>query len=295
MSTAINRLYTFLYKKIINACFYLCLLVLLWGVLQVFCFTSFYVPSDSMEPVLTPGDYILVNKTVKGPRLFNIFTSLEKKHTPIYRMPGFGTFKRNDVLVFNIPYPLTRDSISFDVMKYYVKRCIALPGDTIEIRNGYFKVNDTDMELGNPQMQAFISTWPDSLAKELKMNAYPRDEKLQWTIKEFGPLPVPAKGQQVEMNRTNWALYQRLIHWEQKQRPVLYGETVYLGDSLISTYTFGQNYYFMAGDKLSNSKDSRYWGMLPEEFIVGRADYVWLSREPRSEKVRWNRLMKRIQ
>ncbi|NDV81656.1 signal peptidase I [Bacteroides sp. 51] len=283
-------------NKLLNLCFYLCLLAVLWGVIQVFCFTSFHVPSDSMKPALLPGDNILVNKMVGGPRLFDIFASLDKKDIDIYRLPGFGSFKRNDVLVFNYPFPGRKDSIGFDVMKYYVKRCIALPGDTLEIRNGYFHIRGVEQELGNREMQEFISNLPDTSDGRTVMRSYPRDKTLGWTIKDFGPFPIPCKGQQVQMNRENWLLYQIAIFWEQKKRPIYKKDgCVYLGDSLLTTYRFEKNYYFMAGDRLKDSEDSRYWGLLPEEFIVGRADFIWLSKKRKNREINWERLMKEIQ
>ena len=66
-----------------------------------------------------------------------------------------------------------------------------------------------------------------------------------------------------------------------------------LGDSVVTAYTFREDYYFMAGDKALNSQDSRYWGLLPESFIVGRAFAVWWSEDERG-KTRWNRVWKRI-
>ena len=96
-----------------------------------------------MGPALKDGDRILVNKMIKGARLFNVFAALDNKDVTIYRMPGLGHFKRNDVLVFNFPYQMNRwDSIRMNVMQYYVKRCIALPGDTLEIRGGFYKCVD---------------------------------------------------------------------------------------------------------------------------------------------------------
>jgi len=280
-------------NKLLNICFYLCLLAVLWGIIQVFCLTSFHVPSDSMRPALSPGDNIIVNKMVGGARLFDIFASLNNEEINIHRMPGVGSFKRNDVLVFNYPFPGRKDSIGFDVMKYYVKRCIALPGDTLEIRNGYFHIRGVEQELGNIDMQQFISNLPDTLTDKI-MRSYPKNKEMGWTIKEFGPFPIPRKGQEVQMNRENWLLYRLAIFWEQKQRPTFADGHVYLGDSILTTYRFEKNYYFMAGDKLKNSQDSRYWGMLPEEFIVGRTDYVWLSRDHKTGKIRWDRFMKKV-
>ncbi|WP_435653839.1 signal peptidase I, partial [Bacteroides acidifaciens] len=108
--------------------------------MQLFCFTSFRIPSDSMEPALKDGDRILVNKMIKGARLFDVFAALDNEDVTIRRMPGWGSFQRNDILVFNFPYQMNRwDSVRMDVMQYYVKRCVALPGDTLEIRGGFYK------------------------------------------------------------------------------------------------------------------------------------------------------------
>lgn len=281
----------------INVAFYSCVCVALWIVMQVCCFTTFSIPTVSMEPTLIPGDVILVNKVAGGGRLFDILAAAEKKEVNIYRLPGVSSFKRNDVLVFNFPYPGPWDSIEFDVKLYYVKRCVGLPGDTIAILNGHFKLCGTDTQVGNLDMQEIVSALPDTITIEqgIEMNTYPWNAEVGWTIKEFGPLPIPQKGQEVKMDKRTWLLYRTLINWEQKQQLKLDGEQVYLGDSLISSYTFKENYYFMAGDKLIDSQDSRYWGLLPEEFIVGRADYVWTSKDNHTGKRRWNRFMKRIQ
>ncbi|NDW11628.1 signal peptidase I [Bacteroides sp. 214] len=262
----------YILNKLLDVTFYLVLLALLWGVLQVFCFTSFNVPSDSMQPTLVPGDRIVVNKLAGGARLFDLFAALNRKPFNIYRMPGFSSFNRNDVLVFNYPYPDRKDSISFDIMKYYVKRCIGLPGDTVEIRKGYFRVRGVEQALGNMEMQAIVANLPDTIKE---MRAFPKSQMLPWTIKEFGPFAVPAKGQVVQMSKENWRLYRFLIFWEQQQRPILQDDVVYLGDSIITEYSFRKDYYFMAGDRLINSQDSRYWGVVPEEYIVGKVAFAW--------------------
>ncbi len=282
-------------NRIMNLFFYLCLLVVILIVLQVFVVTSFNIPSDSMAPSMQPGDVILVDKCTKGARLFDVLGALNHEPVDIHRMPGWRKYKRNDILVFNFPYQEQRwDSINLDVMKYYVKRCVGLPGDTLEIRNGYYKIGGIRERVGCLIAQQQITELPDSGASVV-MHSFPWSEKLKWTIKEFGPLPIPMKGQKARMDSTSWSLYQQLIGWEQKQRLHINGNgDVYLGDSLIREYCFKENYYFMAGDNAYNSQDSRYWGLLPESFIVGRAVMIWKSVDIAGH-IRWNRILKKVE
>ena len=106
--------------RIVNFAFGVCIAIIVFLMLQLFFVTSFKIPSDSMEPVLQGGDYILVDKCSRGARLFNVTASLEGKKVDIYRVPGWRKFKRNDVLVFNYPYSKRKDSIGLDAMIYYV-------------------------------------------------------------------------------------------------------------------------------------------------------------------------------
>ena len=89
----------------VNVLFGIAILIVGWLCLQVFVFSSFRIPSRSMEPELTINDYVLVLKPIIGPRIFNVFASLRGEQVAIYRLPGFRRIKRNDVLVFNNPYP----------------------------------------------------------------------------------------------------------------------------------------------------------------------------------------------
>lgn len=281
----------------VNVLFYLCMLAVILVVLQVFVVTSFKIPSDSMQPSLWPGDCILVDKCSGGAHLFNIFDAVDGKEVEIHRVPGWRKFRRNDVLVFNFPYrPQRWDSIAFDVMRYYVKRCVAVPGDTLEIRGGYYKIFGHDDTVGYLPAQREIAQLPDSGATGVEMNTFPWNKKMGWTVKEFGPLPVPAKGQVVKMDSLSWLLYRQLVGWEQKSRlRIDEVGNVSLNDSVIHEYRFCENYYFVAGDKVENSQDSRYWGLLPEPFIVGRAWMVWKSVDVDRGKVRWHRIFKGIE
>ena len=272
--------------RLLTLAFGVCVLALVWVLVQVTSFTSFRVPSPSMYPTLMPGDYILVNKWLMGARIFDIWEAVEDKEVPIYRLPGLRKVKRNDVLVFHYPYPEREDSISMDMLLYYVKRCIGLPGDTVEIRKGCYWINGTRKDKRWARMDTRQESWQDDRQWNVELG---------WTVQQLGPLLVPARGQEVVMDTLTAKMYGRLIAWEQKQPLTVRNHDVFLGDSLIRAYRFRENYYFMGGDNLNNSKDSRYWGLVPEPYIVGVATRVWKSVSPQSGKVRWNRVWKKIE
>lgn len=281
----------------LDIAFYGCLAILAWVFLQVFVFTSFKVPSKSMEPTLTPGDYILVDKCSTGARLFNLLKAVNGEEVEIYRVPGWRKIRRNDVLVFNFPYPEKRDSMAFDVMLYYAKRCVGLPGDTLEIRNAHYRVRGVGETIGYVDGQDELQRVMDSgEAKRMRLvtRSYPKDSALGWNIAEFGPLYIPRQGDNLPMNRKHALLYKHPIEWEQKKKLRMKGDSVWIGDSLINSYRFRESYYFMAGDKALNSRDSRYWGLLPETFIVGRVWRIWKSVDPVTGEMRWGRIGKKV-
>ncbi|RGV51253.1 signal peptidase I [Bacteroides intestinalis] len=285
-------------KIVVNIVYGCCIIAIILLLIQIFMFTSFKIPSDSMEPSLLAGDYIWVNKCSKGARLFNVLDAIDKKPVTIHRMPGWRSFKRNDILVFNLPYPDRWDSITFDVMKYYVKRCVALPGDTFEIRNGRYHVRNCKDILGNLSSQEYLLSLLESgRAKEqgLVTRCYPYSGLLGWNVRDFGPLYIPAKGDTIFMTPKTKLVYRNLIEWEQKTKLQLRGDTVLLGDSAIWSYCFRENYYFVAGDKVLNSRDSRYWGLLPEPFIVGKAIRIWKSVDWDTNEIRWDRILKKVE
>ena len=281
--------------RLLTVLFSICILIIVFISFQVTTFTTFHIPSDSMYPALQAGDNVLVNKWIMGARIFNIWDALEDKEVKIHRLPGVGKIKRNDVLVFNFPYPAKKDSLAMDVMLYYVKRCIALPGDTLEIRNGFYRIRGTGEELGNMAAQRRISALTENDSRGVVMESFPWSKRLGWTIKEFGPLPVPAKGQVVSLDSISILFYQHIIRYEQKKELSLRDKLIYLGDSLIREYRFKENYYFVSGDNMENSRDSRYWGLLPESNIVGKATRIWKSKDPADGHIRWDRVFKKIE
>ena len=166
--------------------------------------------------------------------------------------------------------------------------------DTLEIRNGFYRIRGTGEELGNMAAQRRISALTENDSRGVVMESFPWSKRLGWTIKEFGPLPVPAKGQVVSLDSISILFYQHIIRYEQKKELSLRDKLIYLGDSLIREYRFKENYYFVSGDNMENSRDSRYWGLLPESYIVGKATRIWKSKDPADGHIRWNRVWKRI-
>lgn len=250
-----------------------------------------------MEPALRMGDYILVNKIAMGARLFSLNDAFDKKDFKMYRAPALGNLKRNDVVVFNYPFPVREDSIGFDIMLYYVKRCIALPGDTLEIRNSHYQVNGDSKPLGNPLAQDYLEKLlSEGRERErgIVIPGYPRDWRLGWSIREMGPFYIPQKGDTINMNRQHAVIYKLAIEWEQKKKLRWENDSVFTLDGTpITGYRFLKNYCFVSGDRMENSKDSRYWGLLPEDFIVGKVWLIWKSIDEFDE-IRWDRVMKRV-
>lgn len=259
---------------------------------QTLIFASFMIPSDSMSPELKEGDNVLVAKPVYGARLFNVFATLNLKQVKIYRFPGLANIERNDIIVFNNPYPEKGKALNMHILKYYVKRCVGLPGDSISIVNGFNKVNSFQGVLGNYESQKLLSKTEAHHIHQNVYGALPFDSLAQWNIKDFGPMYIPAKGDSVEMTRLNYLLYKRLIEWETGERLDFKENRTYLGNSECKGYRFKENYYFMAGDNVMNSSDSRYWGLVPEEYIVGKVWLIWKSVNPATGSFDWSRFMK---
>lgn len=105
---------------------------------------------------------------------------------------------------------------------------------------------------------------------------------------------LPKKGDEVKIDKSNAMYYYRCIEYETGDTVRMQGSTVLLGDSVIHVYRFRHNYYFMEGDNASASYDSRFWGLLPDDFIGGVGRFIWFSRDPKTGKIRWERMFKGI-
>ncbi|MCM1502620.1 MAG: signal peptidase I [Bacteroidales bacterium] len=231
---------------------------------------SFLVGGDSMEPTLHRGERVYVNKLVLGARIYRNF-DFSRPDLDCFRMPGFGRLEPGDIAVFNYPYARSKDTVSFKINYVYVKRCIGTPGDSVSIVDGYWKNSRYDGAIGAVEMQRCLSETPDSVlvAQGVVMNAFQVDKSRGWTIRNFGPCHVPRKGDCVELTKDSYRQYRRLIQYETGFRPEVIDGKVCVGGNPAETYTFRHSYYFFGGDNVLNSRDSRYFGLVPEEYVVG--------------------------
>lgn len=227
---------------------------------RIFLADRFLIPSDSMQPVLYPGQHVWVDKTVYGARIYTSFDF--SPHSPLKckRLPALGRIRPGDVVVFNYPFGYDDWSkIEFRINYVYCKRVLGTPGDTIGI---------TDCTPWNKRLhRPFGCTAFQDLLRMAKDSTFINDNcftaiplsKPTWTIKDLGPLYVPAKGQEIELDEFTRHLYGHIMEYE-SGRPA---------DGL-TRYVFTHDWFFMLGDNCMNSCDSRYWGFVPDDFIIGK-------------------------
>ena len=262
---------TLLMNGIIAGC-----LFLLYIVLHIFFYDTYPINTRSMMPTILPGDRIVVNKLIFGARLYKNLDFMYGGELKTIRLRGVRGIIYNDVVVFNRSHPL-----AFNINEVYVKRCIGLPGDTIWIRNGTYKNSTIDDDV----IQKHFSRDPSALFLDSSMfQCFPYSEVLNWNMIDFGPLYLPRKGDCIKLFPTNAWLYKRIIEYENGANVKYTQEGVFLYGQPIHSYTFKDNYYFMAGDNYFHSTDSRYFGPIPETFIIGVVPFKI------NNKYRWERL-----
>lgn len=260
------------------------LLYMGWLLMRVFLVDQFIIPTESMEPTLMPGDRVIVNKMIMGARIYSDFHfNQEGIELKSWRTRGLRRLQHNDIVVFN--FPKHNDKMNFVINHVYAKRCIALPGDTISIVNGRYVNNNYEGTLGLESEQTRLANIPDSMIDPSVLYTFPYDADLPWTIKDMGPLYVPRKGDRIQITPKEASLYRLILEWETgKEMP----------SDTIAYHKFQHNYYYLCGDNVLNSCDARYWGFVPEEYIVGVVTHITYSKDKRNGKIVRRRLLKRL-
>ena len=271
------------------------LLVVLHYGRRIFIAEKFIIPTYSMYPTLIPGDRIMVNKLYQGARLYSSFDFSDHAPMESLRMPGFRKIHPGDIVVFNEVHPYGDwNRIEFKINKLFCKRVLGTPGDSISIVDGINHNNRQDGPIGLLDAQKTMNSMPDSLfMQSFCFMAYPI-WRSSWTIKNMGPLYVPAKGDTIPLSEWHCTLYGQIIEYETGSHLEYKDGTALLDSVPTDIYTFQDDYYYMLGDNSPDSNDSRYWGFVPGRFIVGVATRIIYCRDRQTEHFRWDRLLKRI-
>jgi signal peptidase I len=223
------------------------------------------IPTGSMEDTILVGDFVLVNKFIYGsssPKYIP-FTEVE---IPFFRLPSLREPRAKDIVVFE--WPGDRDLVKAKELGVnYVKRCIGTPGDTIQIINKVVYVNGKEFWI--PPHIKYLSPYPKS--KDLiEPRIFPRG--MPWNEDNYGPLIVPKKGYVVPLSLNNIDQWRTAIDRENGKEVVeVRGNVITIEGKPVTSYTFKKNYYFMMGDNRDDSLDSRFWGFVPRDLIVGEA------------------------
>lgn len=233
-----------------------------------------------------------------------------------------------------------------DRRENYVKRCVGLPGQTLEIKDRIIYLDGKpNKEPDNVQYRYIVRTKgriPEDLCHELGISQedlmmyypeesvynlpltaqakaalsarkdvvlsienmpdepidglYPVNKITGWTLDNYGPVWIPKKGETIDLTLDNLPVYERPIHAYEGNRIEVKDGKIYINGQETTRYTFKMDYYWMMGDNRHNSADSRFWGFVPEDHIVGKPIFIWLSLDQDrgwlDGKVRWNRLFK---
>ena len=251
-------------ERIVDILCRVVLFILLVGALhfgrRIFIAERFIIPSESMSPTLEPGDKVWVNKLLYGARIYKSFDFEDHAPLKCFRMPGLRKIRPGDVVCFNYPFGYDKwTKIEFKINYVYCKRVVGTPGDTIGIKDGVTWNSNYNGIIGVQDNQLAIQNTPDSILWRTKFMATMPFTKPMWTMKNFGPLYVPEKGVTIELDSVGRAIYGPVIEYETGSWP----------DDEVCSHTFQHDYFFAFGDNSLDSNDSRYWGFIPEEFIIG--------------------------
>lgn len=349
-------------------------------IVHTYFMQPFTIPTSSLEKSLYIGDFLFVSKFHYGARTPGTAVSFPMVHDtipvakvksytnepqlPMFRLPGFESIKRNDIVVFNWP----TDTVPYfgysgkekyikpiDKKSNYVKRAVAVSGDSLKIIDGKVYVNAEPLKLPDradlqfsynvqvenlkPQVlrdryevtdgyqiidnqQGLIHIFALSdenykrfskspFVKNIEKNilstedtdprkgVFPNAAKRDWNRDNFGPIYIPEAGKTVSIDNNSIDFYKRIIEvYEGSEMGIdnkitFNGTQVLLNGQELTEYTFKQNYYWMMGDNRHNSEDSRFWGYVPENHVLGKPVFIWLSLDYNKsglDMIRWDRM-----
>ncbi len=341
------------------------------GTLKVGDFLFVSKPTYGLRLPMTVVQFPLIhnrfsyNKGILGRESY-----LKNPSLPYTRLPGWEKLERNKPVVFNLPvgdsvivkpdrvwdvYQWRRmvgkvtkkDAIvarPIDKKDHYIKRCVAVAGDSLVIRGGQLYINgqaafnpnhmqytytvitktpmdfkkfealniavgelrnnettakQSKFNLDAKQVEAIKAMYPDASvtrdeARALPGYVFPNDPNISggWTVDDFGPIYIPKAGATVELNARSLAFYQRLIDVYENNDFKASGGKYYINGQETTTYTFKQDYFWMMGDNRHNSEDSRIWGYVPADHIVGKPVLIWFSTKNGSIRngINWDRI-----
>ena len=401
--------------------------VILATIVHTYFIQPFIIPTGSLEKTLLVGDFLFVSKYHYGARVpktvaafpmvhdtivgTGIRSYLNKPQLPYLRIPAIKKIERNDLVTFNWPADTVRRFFvkeagvvkPIDKKSNYVKRCVAIPGDKLEIKDGLLYINNELSKLPyrakplfnyrvtsqngisskellkinvtgfsrkfkisginsnrqfegirpyissliNSDIENFIVTTgykgiPSKIIAENRLRVteikerekiismtnsdfekleskktfdsiyrifkttksyntsfFPNDIKYDWNEDNFGPIIIPQKGQEIELNKQTLPLYKKIIRDYEKNKLELINDKILINDVETTFYKFNMDYYWMMGDNRYNSEDSRAWGYVPENHIVGRPIFIWMSIDGINDgisnwKIRWDRVFTTI-
>ena len=304
-----------------------------------------------------PGDTIVVDSELAGHDYYGIL----RREALAGARGDREAFKNNSAIWYEEARGRLKDRYGLmarpvDKTENYVKRCIALPGETLEVVGGMVRINGetivppdgvqweyelrfanqmdarramksldlTNIDLGNARMEGdqllvnmaltqseVTSLEAGTLAIEVNQNSmrgrrgslemFPNvasAEFDQWDPDDFGPVMIPKAGLTIPLTSRNIALYRRVIDVYERHELSERGGKIFIDGVESSEYTFEMDHYWMMGDNRHRSADSRMWGFVPETHIVGRASFIWFSKQNKAQhgesKIRWNRMFQSV-